>query len=335
MKLLAYSLLCTLLVFGNVHNSFGNDKEHSSLTFSVMVWNIWHGGNDSELNEDGRPHVIEIIRAANPDIVLMIETYGSGKMIADSLGYYFHLIDQPGTPLDHPHTNLSVLSRYPLGKRVDFYNSFNIGGIEVFLNDSTPIMVFDTWLNYQPWEDQPHLLGKSPEELVEWETSGSRKNEVTTILNGLQPYLEKADEMPLIVGGDFNIWSHRDWVESNKGLHNGLVVDWWTVRAFEDAGLVDSYRQKYPDPAQYPGISWGMPGTADEHRIDYLLYKSDRLKVLDSQIRKVDYNQIIVVANKCAMYPSDHGFVITHFCLNTSRKSPRSVSRFLSGACVH
>jgi len=317
MKLLAYISLCSILFLGNSQLcQCGQKSEKLPLSFSVMVWNIWHGGNDPDLKEDGRPHVIDIIRSADPDIVLMIETYGSGKMIADSLGYYFHLIDKSDTPLDNPHTNLSILSRYLLGNRVDFYNYFNVGGIEVLLNDSTKLMVFDTWLNYQPWDNQPHLIGKTAEELVEWEKSGSRPNEVNTILSGLQQFMDNTDEVPVIVGGDFNIWSHRDWVESNKGIHNDLVVDWWTLAAFENIGLIDSYREKYPDPQHYPGISWGMPGIADDHRIDYILYKGSGLKVIDSQIRKVNFNEDVVIDGKCSMFPSDHGYVITHFSLN-------------------
>ncbi|MBS2210019.1 endonuclease/exonuclease/phosphatase family protein [Carboxylicivirga mesophila] len=317
MKLLTCISLSFILLTGNCILCRGNDIEASqSLSVSVMVWNIWHGGNDADLKEDGRPHVIDIIKSVNPDIVLLIETYGSGKMIADSLGYYFHLIDKPGTPLDNPHTNLSILSRYPLGERVDFYNYFNVGGIEVYLNDTTKMMVFDTWLNFDPWDDEPQLLGKTPDELVKWETSGSRPKEVGAILKGLQPFLDNADDVPVIVGGDFNIWSHRDWVESNKGINNDLVVNWWTLSAFEDAGLKDAFREKYPNPKHNPGISWGMPGVNDDHRIDYILYKGNKLKVLDSQIRKVDYNETIVIGNKSAMFPSDHGYVVTHFQLD-------------------
>ncbi len=128
--------------------------------FSVLAWNIWPGANDPSLNRDGRPDAIKIIKELNPDIVLMVETYGSGKMIADSLNYNFHLVADENTAINAPCVNLSVLSRFPLGERFDFYNHFNIGGIEVFLTDSVKINVFTTWLNYQPWEDNPLLLKK-------------------------------------------------------------------------------------------------------------------------------------------------------------------------------
>ena len=61
-----------------------------------MAWNILHGANYVE-NE--KLHAINIIREINPDIILMVEPYGSGKIIADSLGYHFHLVAAEGTKL--------------------------------------------------------------------------------------------------------------------------------------------------------------------------------------------------------------------------------------------
>ena len=110
-----------------------NDKSTNSEAkeFTVLAWNIWHGANNESLKEDGKPHVIGIIKELDPDIILMVETYGSGKMIADSLGYNFHLIAPEDTYPDDKRINLSVMSRFPMGERFDFYNYFNIGGIVV------------------------------------------------------------------------------------------------------------------------------------------------------------------------------------------------------------
>ncbi|WP_215224590.1 endonuclease/exonuclease/phosphatase family protein [Echinicola shivajiensis] len=284
-------------------------EEKEDLEFSVMVWNIWHGGKSESIGRDGVEDVIAIIEASESDIILMIETYGSGKRVADALGYHYHLIAKPGTVLDDPAINLSIISRFPFGERVDFYNYFNVGGIEIQLSEQEKILVFDTWLNYQPWHDQPHLMEKSSEELVGWERSGIRTKEVGTILGYLQPYLQNTSELPLILGGDFNVWSHLDWTEKTKDIHGGKVVPWWTTRQFENAGLKDSFREINPDPKKYPGISWGMPHKKDDHRIDYLLYKSKRLKTISSEIHKVDYNQPLKFRGKTYNYPSDHGFV--------------------------
>ena len=317
-KFLKY-LLCFLgiiILCYSCNESAARSDNSERTEFSVLVWNIWHGANNESLNEDGRPHAIGIIKELNPDIVLMVETYGSGKMIADSLNYNFHLIAPENTAPDDERINLSIMSRFPLGKRFDFYNHFNIGGIEVFLNDSTKIHAFSTWLNYQPWEDNPLSLDKIPEELIEWEKSGTRMAEVDTILKGLQPFLEKTDKIPLILGGDFNIWSHLDWQEETKDLHQGLTVDWWTTSMYENAGLTDSYREVHPDAMKHPGITWDQPDKKDEHRIDYIFYKGEKIQAVQSVIKKENANDTFLINGKSFMYPSDHGFVLSTFQIN-------------------
>lgn len=81
-----------------------------------MAWNILHGGNDIP---KGPEEVIHIIQEIDPDVILMVETYGSGKRIADSLGYNFHLIAEEGTALDDKNINLSIFSKFPFGERID------------------------------------------------------------------------------------------------------------------------------------------------------------------------------------------------------------------------
>jgi hypothetical protein len=288
-----------------------NNQEEKE--FSVLAWNIWHGANNSSLLEDGRPHAINIIRELNPDIVILVETYGSGKMIADSLGYYFHLIAPENTPPDDKRINLSIMSRFPLGERYDFYDHFNIGGIEVFINPKNRVNVFAVWLNYQPWEDDPASLGKTPEELIEWEISGTRKAELETILSGLKPFMAISDSVPLILGGDFNIWSHLDWREESAKLHNGLAVNWWTTSTLEKHGFIDSYRLANPSVLTHPGITWDMPEVKDEHRIDYIFHLSPLLEVTSSEIGKTYFNENIRINNKHFMFPSDHGYVHTFY----------------------
>jgi len=307
--------LLGIVVFGSCKESTKKSGNTEVQEFSVLAWNIWHGANNESLKEDGRPHATGIIKELHPDIVLMVETYGSGKRIADSLGYNFHLIAPENTAPDDERINLSIMSRFPLGERFDFYNPFNIGGIEIFLNDSVKIHAFATWLNYQPWEDDPLTLNKTPEELIEWEKSGTRKAEVDTILKGLRPFLEKTDEIPLILGGDFNIWSHLDWQQETKDRHNDLIVDWWTTSMFEKAGLIDSYREVHPNAREFPGITWDQSGIKDEHRIDYIFYKGERLEAVSSKIRKEPVNGTIKINGKEFMYPSDHGLVLTKFKL--------------------
>jgi len=57
--------------------------------FKVMAWNILRSGNQIE---NGVDNVADMIKEINPDIVLMVETYGSGPYIAKKNGYNFHLV---------------------------------------------------------------------------------------------------------------------------------------------------------------------------------------------------------------------------------------------------
>jgi endonuclease/exonuclease/phosphatase family metal-dependent hydrolase len=315
-RILIFFLVFLLLTSCNKDERLQKVSNQKEALIGVLAWNIWHGANNENLKEDGRPHAIEIIKELSPDIVLMVETYGSGKMIADSLGYNFHLIAPEDTPEDAKNINLSIMSKFPFGNRFDFYRHFNIGGIEIMLNDTTHINAFSIWLNYQPWVDDPTTLNKTPEELIEWEKSGTRLAELDTILKGLKPFIEKSKQFPLIVGGDFNIWSDLDWQEDTRLIHNDLVVDWWTTSTMAEKGFIDSYREVHPNTNEYPGITWDMADKKDEHRIDFIFYQGDKLEAVESIIIKEPFNKDVIINDKSFMYPSDHGLVYTTFRIN-------------------
>jgi len=81
-----------LLLFLSTGLLFGCSTKPQNPQLKVLVWNIWHGGNDDSLPSDGRPSVIEVIKTSGADVVLMIETYGSAPLISDSTGLDYHLI---------------------------------------------------------------------------------------------------------------------------------------------------------------------------------------------------------------------------------------------------
>ncbi|MCK5730577.1 MAG: hypothetical protein KAH68_05855, partial [Draconibacterium sp.] len=116
-----------ILAFG----LFGCSSKQELPQLKVLVWNIWHGGNDESLPSDGRPSVIDIIKTSKADVVLMIETYGSSKLISDSTELNYHLIS----------SNLSIYSRFPITKQLaysDSISTFNFGGVEILAFDSIP-----------------------------------------------------------------------------------------------------------------------------------------------------------------------------------------------------
>ena len=174
-----YKLLLLVSVFFLCTNTIEGQKN----SFKVMAWNILHGGNDIE---NGPENVAKIIKEINPDIILMVETYGSGPFIANYLNYNFHLIASEETKLDDPSVNLSIYSKYPFAKRIDTKYPFYLGGIEIPINGKT-IRFFSNWFHYLPWDNEPEKMGKTVKELLEWELSGSRHNMIQKVL----PYLKK------------------------------------------------------------------------------------------------------------------------------------------------
>lgn len=285
------------------------EAQKQTETFKVMAWNILHGANDIK---DGKEHAIQIIKEINPDVILMVETYGSGKEIADSLGYNFHLVAPEGTALDDKNVNLSIISRYPFGERIDTKFPFYLGGREIIIQGQK-IRFFSNWFHYLPWENQPEKLGKSVEELLVWERSGSKYEMIEKVLPYIRKYASEADSVPMIIGGDFNAPSHLDWGVETKEIHNGLVVPWYSTKVLENIGLVDTYRTLNPSPISHPGITWHTKGENDSHRIDYIFYKGPKLKALKSETYQVFFNEIIKLNDKEILYPSDHGFVVTTF----------------------
>ncbi|MFO7853215.1 MAG: hypothetical protein ACQERS_12430 [Bacteroidota bacterium] len=66
------------------------EPELKSDVITVVDWNIWHGGTHFTLDEDGFDgieRIIEYIKNADEDIILMQETYGAGPKIYSTLGF--------------------------------------------------------------------------------------------------------------------------------------------------------------------------------------------------------------------------------------------------------
>ncbi|MEM9141339.1 MAG: endonuclease/exonuclease/phosphatase family protein [Bacteroidota bacterium] len=302
-----YTYTLALLVLLGLGTVRGQEYQK---TLKVMAWNILHGGNDIE---NGPQQVIAIIKELDPDILLMVETYGSGKLIAETLGYHFHLIAPEGTPLDDKTINLSIYSKFPFGERIDTGFDFYLGGREVLV-EGKKIRVFANWFHYLPWENAPEQTGKSVEELLDWEKKGKRTEMIQKVLPHLEKYASQADTVPMILAGDMNTPSHLDWGEATKSRHNGLVVPWYATRVLEDLGFADSYREVHPNPNWHPGITWDAKDAVDSNRIDYVFYNGD-LRPIASESYMAFLGEPITLSDKKIPYPSDHGIVLTTFVL--------------------
>jgi exonuclease III len=156
-------------------------------------------------------------------------------------------------------------------------------------------------------------LEKSAQELLDWEKTGTKYGMIQKVLPYIRQYTDEADSIPLFIGGDFNTPSHLDWGNETKELHSDLVVPWYATKVLEDVGLVDTYRTVHPDPIANPGITWHTKGVNDAHRIDYIFYKSPKLKPVQSETYKAFLNDTFTINARNILYPSDHGIVLTTF----------------------
>ena len=254
---------------------------------NLMAWNIWHGGRRHG-REIGPQQVIDFIKETGTDIVMMQETYGSGALIADALGYYFYLAS----------SNISVMSKYPILETWTVYDAFRCGVTTIELSMGQKINLASLWIHYLPgWRTDSRDPKASPEKLIKGEDE-TRHKEIKEIVQLLDPYIQKADDIPLIIGGDFNSPSHKDWIQEASAWHNGLVVEWPVSKVMKEAGFSDSFREIRTD------INYQSPTmTAAEltYRIDYIYYKGVKLKAVDSDMH-FRYKGI---------WPSDHPSVTT------------------------
>jgi endonuclease/exonuclease/phosphatase family metal-dependent hydrolase len=267
------------------------------IQIKVMAWNIWHGGHRYG-HSVGLQRVIEIIKSSNADIVGLIETYGSGEEIADSLGYYFYLIS----------SNLSIMSRYPIIETIKAFRSFNFGGVRIQLGQKKELIFFNTWLHYLPDYSKSIEEGKSVKELIKAEGE-TRHAEIQAILKETAPWISNTENIPVIMSGDFNSGSHLDWTEKTKDIHQGYIIEWPVSKEMVKSGFKDSFREMHIDPLIDPGLTWTPRAatSSDKYglrdRIDYIYYRGDQLVPIASMV--VDYHPI--------MFPSDHAAVVTIF----------------------
>jgi len=281
-----------------------NQSFHTPTQLKVMAWNIWHGGHRYG-NGVGLKRVIELIKESDADIIGLIETYGSGEEIADSLGYYFYLIS----------SNLSIMSRYPFIETVQAFKPFNFGGAKLDLGGSQQLMMLNTWLHYLPSYSTSIKEGKTVKYLIE-EEGKTRHDEIQNILQEIAPIYSNAEQIPVIMSGDFNSGSHLDWTKNTKDIHSGYVVEWPVSKEMTQAGFIDSYRELHINALLDPGLTWTpRAATSSDNyglrdRIDYIYYTGKSLNAIESHV--LDHHPI--------MFPSDHAAVITVFELDYSKK---------------
>ena len=241
--------VCLLLTL-----SFLGATSASADDLRVLVWNAWRGGNEVER---GPEKVLEVIREAKPDLVLMQESYDIaddrptlGRWIADELGWTAHQGESP---------HLCVISARPF-TATHFHDPWHGLGVRIEDEKGRAFVAWSIWLDYRAYltyalRDDPTI---TDEALLALETeSSSRFTEAKALLEAVNGVSGFDPSVPTLVGGDFNCPSHLDWtVDTTRMYRHRRSLDLPVSLAMAEDGFRDVFRDVHPDPIQRPGITW-------------------------------------------------------------------------------
>lgn len=306
----------------------------------LMAWNLFVGGtiNRQETTGENLKQMIEYLNEVNPDVLFVVEGYGSGPKILEGLNAGRPEGDRfSGVQLTQPedysvngdnlwlYTKLKVEKVYPRYADADI-SSFNLGGARLGLPNGEHVNAFSMWT----WHDG-YAFGDTHDAAVQNTHGLPRTKTIEQILEGdnLRRYamgkaiLEKAlpsflgdDDAPVLMGGDLNAQSHLDWTDqfATAPGHGGVVLPWPYTKLYTDAGFLDTFRHANPDAGVYPGRTWSpLSGFgAVPARIDYVFARGKDVRVLGSRadVRRLPRHQGSWLNQPYPFY-SDHGAVIT------------------------
>ena len=280
----------------------------------ILTFNIWYGGDQVNFAS-----VIKAIQLADADIVGLQEPDGKTLQIAALAGYPY--ADQ----------RRHILSKYPifdsaLGETTHPETPpYSIAGLDpdavhawIEVAPGRVIAFANTHLTSDPYGPELVRDGKTLQEVLDNETA-TRLPEAEALITGLKPLIDKG--IPLILTGDFNSPSWRDWtktaVAARPVLANGALafpVEWPVSKAFEAAGFTDSFRAVHPDPLTTPGQTWTagrpapyIPANETFDRIDFAW--TANLKPIAAEVMGEVNNQQNALS--VTPWPSDHRAVLT------------------------
>lgn len=229
----------------------------------LLQLNIEYGGTGVSFDA-----VVEVIRASGAPVAALQEGCGNVPRVASALGWSYYDV------------RTQVVSTLPLHDPPDRA----AGVVYVEVEPGRVLALVNV---------HPTSRGYGPFRVKRVQKQRVLKRERRGRLRQIQPSLDAAatlisDGVPVVLLGDFNAPSHRDWTAATVGMrpHITKPFEWPTSVAAEDAGLVDAYRAVYPDPVAHPGLTWpaqrpfveGYNPAADGHaedRIDLMYLSPD------------------------------------------------------------
>ncbi|MFI5783056.1 endonuclease/exonuclease/phosphatase family protein [Nocardia sp. NPDC051570] len=260
----------------------------------ILNINIWQAGDNIS---GGIDLVTDLIMSTDASIVTLTEAFrGATDRIADALKrkgrtYASAPSDDTGVlsvfPIESSSTTLGWMTRARLtvdGKPLSVYAAhLEYRWYATYLpRGYAPGSVGDEFAQYG-WSKLPNGPVTDPAVVQRVNIASGRPDTIGRFLDDAKS--EMAAGRSVILGGDFNEPSALDWTAATARVfdHNGVVLPWESTRRLQQAGFVDAYRSKYPNPVTHPGFTWPAsnpeapvnkltwaPEADERDRIDYI-----------------------------------------------------------------
>lgn len=242
----------------------------------VTTMNIWIGG---AFVYKSHYKQVSYLASTNSDVIGLQETIkpgDAGTRLAKALGYYHH-----------DKGDKAILSRYPIVENLDANEAADAVRIQLDGKDSE-IIFYTAHLGYDPYGPYDFCFSNmTADQVTQREAESGRTPQIMDISAAIAKLLPNADKVPVFLTGDFNAPSQLDWIEATKDAHCGVgYYEWPTSKYPLEAGLKDTYRELYPDPAQDPAVTWSPVHPASQEppdRIDFMYYGGNGVKPLASK----------------------------------------------------
>lgn len=316
---------------------------------SFLTVNLWH---EATSVTDGVNKIRDIVAAVDPDVVGFTESGRDVNLkIRDALAAIGKTYYQ-----GYEGDDVSILSRYPFTSSAMVTTKVARFGISVKGNPVTVLVAHLDYTWYACYLPRGYN-GSNPDwnmiddgngnpapvtdinKILAYNLTSGRDETIRAVVDHAAARTE-----PIVLLGDFNEPSHRDWTGKTKNLfdHHGTVVPWNSTTSLESAGFVDAYREVYPDEVRNPGITWPSfadgkattswtPRADERDRIDFVFHKnagvSARSAALVGPKSSYAFNALTTAntADERFMadtlpWPSDHkGVIVTlRFPFNTT-----------------
>ncbi|RYD47704.1 MAG: hypothetical protein EOP85_04970, partial [Verrucomicrobiaceae bacterium] len=276
----------------------------------VMSYNVWKEWSQVS---NGFQKGIESIVKSGADVVGLQESSQSlAQSMADELGWYRSTATGSS----------QIISRYPIQE--SFSAGLGVGArVRLTTDPQCDVNVVNChldYLYYGPYAAQ--VGGATPQSVLTEELRSQRDSQMATVLQNLNTRLAAADNIPVVMTGDFNCPSHLDWTAAAASAHSGVgPVAWPVTTRIIAAGMKDSFREIHPDPVAVPGITWSSihKGSEPQDRIDFVYFKGQSVKPVASEVYATPVEVTVgpwggdVTPVAGNTWPSDHLAVLTTF----------------------